>query len=870
MPRTYLEIAVKAPQVLGVFHYHLPPELEGKVQAGCLVEAPFGKLSVQGVVLRQVEKPEVADTRPVTAVVDPEAVITPIQITLAEELSEKTLSSLAACIDLMLPPGLKQMVDTVYQLNPDPIILERYLPELTAIPARLVKLLKEKGILRGRQIDQSFPRLDWRKSARPLVRKGLLLTHSILPPPNVHPKLVRTARLACPPEKAEAALEEMGKRGSKARERRQAVLHFLIKEVGPVDVSWVYASSGGKPEDLRYLAERGFIALGETETWRDPLAGHVILPSEPPPLTAHQKSVWEPIRFAIHNPASDKPCLPFLLHGVTGSGKTEIYLKAVEEVLRLGRQAIVLVPEIALTPQTVQRFVSRFPGKVGLAHHLLSTGERYDTWRRARQGLLSVVVGPRSALFTPFPELGLIVIDEFHEDSYYQSESAPTYHAREAAVIYARLANAVCLLGSATPDITSRFQAETGGRSSSNQAVYHYLRLPARILAHKQVVEKQVQKHHLQSKYRHLEAEAETIELPEVRVVDMRQELKAGVTSIFSRALLEGLEESLANKQQAILFLNRRGTATYVFCRDCGYNVQCPRCDLPLTSHIERTARRSPLPSSLPLFSEAASELVCHMCGYSRKVPTKCPQCGSQRIRQYGTGTEKVVDEVRRFFPQARTLRWDYDTTRQKGSHEIILSHFANQRADILVGTQMIAKGLDLPLVTLVGAVLADVGLSLPDYRASEKAFQILTQVAGRAGRSPLGGKAVFQTFQPEHYVIQAAAGHDYETFYRKELEYRRKLRYPPFGRLVRLEFSHPEASMAEEASRRSASRIQSWIVDDDRRATEMIGPAPSFFYRRGAIYHWHIILRGPDPVSLLKGRQIGDCRIEVDPVSLL
>jgi primosomal protein N' (replication factor Y) (superfamily II helicase) len=258
------------------------------------------------------------------------------------------------------------------------------------------------------------------------------------------------------------------------------------------------------------------------------------------------------------------------------------------------------------------------------------------------------------------------------------------------------------------------------------------------------------------------------------------------------------------------------------------------------------------------------------MCGYTRKIPGKCPECGSLRIRQYGTGTEKVVEEVRRYFPRARTLRWDYDTTRQKGSHEIILSHFANQRADILVGTQMIAKGLDLPLVTLVGAVLADVGLSLPDYRASEKSFQILTQVAGRAGRSPLGGKALFQTFQPDHYVIQAAAKHDYDTFYRKELEYRRKLRYPPFGRLVRLEFTHPEANKAEEACRKAAARIQTWIHEDDRRATDMIGPAPSFFYRKGGIYHWHIILRGPDPVSLLKGRQIGDVRIEVDPVSLL
>lgn len=870
MPVTYLEIAVKAPQVVGVFHYHLPPELEGKVQPGCLVEAPFGKLSVQGVVLRQVERPEVEETRPVTAVVDPQAVITPVQIELAKELSRRTLSPLAACIDLMLPPGLKQMTDTVYELGSDGDRLDLIKQELSPVPARLVKLLQEKGPMRGRQIDHTFARIDWRKAARSLVRKGLITTRSILPPPSIHPKMARTARLGCSPETAEAALENLGRRGKKARERRQAVLRFLINEVGPVDVSWIYASSGGKPEDLRYLADQGIIVLGESEIWRDPLAGQDYQPTEPPPLTAHQQVVWEPIKAAIQAPTSTPAGLPFLLHGVTGSGKTEVYLRAVEEVLKLGRQAIVLVPEIALTPQTVRRFLARFPGKVGLAHHLLSTGERYDTWRRAKLGLLSVVVGPRSALFTPFPDLGLIVLDEFHEDTYYQSESPPTYHAREAAIIYAHLAQAVCLLGSATPDITSRYQAESGGGRRPGPPSFQYLHLPARILAHKQVVEKQVQKHHLHSLYRPLEAEAEFMDLPPVRVVDMRQELKAGVTSIFSRALQEALHEVLENKQQAILFLNRRGTATYIFCRDCGYDVKCPRCDLPLTSHIERSARRSPLPSSLASLPAPASELVCHMCGYSRKIPIKCPECGSQRIRQYGTGTEKVVEEVRRIFPHARTLRWDYDTTRQKGSHEVIMSHFANQRADILVGTQMIAKGLDLPLVTLVGAVLADVGLSLPDYRAAEKSFQILTQVAGRAGRSPLGGKAIFQTFQPDHYVIQTAAGHDYEAFYQKELEYRRKLRYPPFGRLVRLEFNHSEADKAEEAARKAASKIQAWIREDDRKATEIIGPAPSFFYQKAGIYHWHLILRGPDPVSLLKGRQIGDCRIEVDPVSLL
>lgn len=838
----YVEVAVNVPQVSGTFHYHLPPELEDAILPGHMVEAPFGSQRVQGVVLRFVEQPEVPQTRPLFLRVDADTVLTSVQIELARELAHSTLAPLAACIDLMLPPGLGQQADTLY--TPTPLANPSRTRPLTKPQARLLNLLEQRGPLRGRQLDTALRHVDWRPSAQALARQGLLSTQSVLPSPTVQPKTVRTARLAVAPSQAEVMLPDLAKKGSLALERRQKMLRYLLREPGPVDAAWLYADSGGNLSDLRALAERGLVVLGQAETWRDPLAEMEFVPSDPPVLTTDQQSIWQEVEKDLRRAAQGEAVRPLLLHGVTGSGKTEIYLRAVAEVIKTGKQAIILVPEIALTPQTIRRFVTRFPGQVGVLHSRLSPGERYDTWRRARQGHLQVMVGPRSALFAPFSNLGLIVVDEFHDDTYYQSDQQPHYHAREAAVAYARLTQSVCLLGSATPDIVSRWRAEQGE--------YCYLSLPQRIMAHRQVIQAQMERLGITSHYHAVSEQAETIELPPVQVVDMRQELQSGNRSIFSRSLQEALGQVLGAKQQAILFLNRRGTATYVFCRDCGYTLKCPRCDLPLTFHSPQAA------------------LTCHYCGYQRKMPSTCPNCKGTRIRQYGTGTERVEEEVRTLYPQARTLRWDYETTRQKGAHDIILSHFVNHRADVLVGTQMIAKGLDLPLVTLVGAVLADVGLSLPDLGAPERTFQILTQVAGRAGRSPLGGQVILQTFQPEHYVIQAAAHHDYQAFYQQELAYRRQLHYPPFSRLVRLEYRHRDPAHAQQAAQKLALSIQGRLTSEGRGETEMVGPAPCFFSRIAGLYRWQIVLRGPDPASLIRGRTFPDWYIEVNPPSLL
>ncbi len=842
----YVEIAVNVPQVSGVFHYHLPPELDDQVETGSLVLVPFGPRTVQGVVLGTVDRPEVAQTRPVLDLLDAEPVVTIHQIALAQQLSKTSLAPLAACISLMVPTGLDQQADILY-------IPQGSIPAgLSSTQTRILKILHKRGSLRGSQLDRAMKHTNWRAALKPLLRRSLVKTEAILPEPKVKPKMVRTVLLAVSPEQVDLESPILGRSGSQAFERRQLALSWLTKQFDPVPVSEVYQNTGANASDLRFLGERGLLSFGEDQVLRDPLSAYDGKPFPMPVLTSDQQTIWLEVREAIHQAAKGQATPAFLLHGVTGSGKTEIYLQAVDETLRQGRQAIILVPEISLTPQTVRRFLGRFPGQVGLIHSGLSVGERYDTWRQARAGNLQVVVGPRSALFTPFSNLGLIVVDESHDDSYYQSEAAPHYHAREAAISYAQLAGACCILGTATPDITSMYRCQKGS--------WRYLGLPTRILAHREAVRAQMA-HILPpdktlkppvSHFQPFEEQAEAIELPAVDIVDMRLELQAGNRSIFSRPLQQALQAVLETKQQAILFLNRRGSATYVFCRDCGVILKCPQCDVPLTYH------------------ESQGVLQCHHCNYQRKMPDRCPACGSNRIRQYGTGTQRVETEVKNLFPQARTLRWDFETTRRKGSHERILSQFAEYKADILVGTQMLAKGLDLPLVTLVGVVLADVGLSLPDYRTSERVFQTLTQVAGRAGRSPLGGKVILQTFQPEHYVIQAASKHDYLAFYTRELEFRKKIGYPPYAQLVRLEYRDTDESRAERVALELGKQVKSWMEEDKQRNIRMIGPVPCFFARVGGAYRWQIILIGPEPARFLRGRLIASWKIEVNPPNLL
>ena len=503
---------------------------------------------------------------------------------------------------------------------------------------------------------------------------------------------------------------------------------------------------------------------------------------------------------------------PFLLHGVTASGKTEVYLRCADRTLALGLGVIVLVPEIALTAQVVARFIARFGDRVALLHSALSAGERFDEWRRVLDGAADVVIGSRSALFAPLARPGLVVIDEEQEPSYKQ-ESTPRYHAVDTAVALGRIAGAVVVLGSATPRVTTYHAAHAGD--------IRLLTLPERV---------------------------KDLALPKTTIVDLRLELRAGNRGTLSRALRVALEAAVRAGEQAILYLNRRGYATVVLCRDCGFVVPCPACDLPFAYHLEGI-------------------LVCHRCGRRGDVPSSCPACGSARIRHLGVGTQRVEDEVRAAVPSATLVRMDRDAVRKKGAHATLFERMRSGRAQVIVGTQMVAKGFDLPGVSLVGVVNADTILNLPDHTSAERTFQLLTQVLGRSGRGAVGGRGILQTYLPDHYAIRAAAAHDYATFAAAELAARRRFGYPPFGRLVLLQTQAKRVETVERRAGAYAAELRAAANGD----AEVLGPAPAFAAKRAGMYRMQLVLRGAHPERLLDRVPAGgEWTVDVDPMTLL
>ena len=649
--------------------------------------------------------------------------------------------------------------------------------------------------------------------------------------------------LAVPPVEAVAEIVRLRGAG-----KHQAVLELLQKVGGTAWIGQVYAETGANLGTLRDLQDRGLIAIEEAEVLRDPLRGRMYRKQVAPELMPEQSHVWRLLEAALESRRGSR----FLLHGVTGSGKTEIYLRAVEKVLEQGRGAIVLVPEIALTPQTIERFASRFPGLVAVQHSGLSDGERYDQWRQIRARRFPVVVGTRSALFAPVPHLGLIVLDEEHETTYKQGDVEPRYHARETAAELAGLTEATLILGSATPDVVSYARARQG--------YYTLLELPHRLIQADAGPRQARNSEAVTAKGAAVGkagvsgsgAGALSTGLPDVQVVDMRRELSAGNRSIFSRALSEAIRQALERNEQVLVFLNRRGSATFVMCRDCGTALRCSRCDTSLTYHA------------------GEGTLLCHHCNRRAAVPRTCPRCGSGRIRYFVVGTEKVAALQAEAFPRARLLRWDRDVTQTRGAHESIMQQFVRREADILIGTQMIAKGLDLPMVTVVGVLSADTALHFPDFRSSERTFQLLTQVAGRAGRSERGGRVIVQTYAPEHYAVQAASRHDYAAFYRAEMAFRRQHRYPPYARLVRFVYSHT----SEAECRRQAGAFSQALHGRASQlgvAVDLIGPAPCFVGRLQGKHRWHLVLRMREPLEFLEGLRVPPgWQIDVDPVDLL
>lgn len=808
------------------FHYLILPTMH--IREGQLVWVPFGARTLQGIVVRLDIATTVENVRPLLRVVDSEPVLDADHLSLARWISDYYLAPLQQVILAMLPPGVLQPVETVIRLASIPESAE-----VSREQDLLVQLLREHGTLTLRHLQRIKPLPNWRSVLDQLVRRGWVSKASEALAPAARPKLASFIR------RVNTELDAV--RGPK-----QKLALVYLQNHGDEWISLRQASQEAQlePAVFNALVAKGLVQIEQRQVWRDPLQDQNYPCEIAPELTKEQQYVWQAVSADLERPGGK----PFLLQGVTGSGKTEIYLQAVARILQQGRGAIILVPEISLTPQTIRRFGARFGDTLAVFHSGLSAGERYDQWRRIRAGELRLVVGARSALFAPIPRLGLIVLDEEHEWSYKQ-DSTPRYHARDAAVQLAQVCGATCLLGSATPALESAYHVERNE--------YIRLTLPNRILGRRQDIQSQaMQSQGSTGSYQamaDLPAEILAAELPPVQVVDMRTELRAGNTSIFSRVLQQAIADTLVQHQQAILFLNRRGSATFILCRDCGYVLTCPRCNLPLTYH------------------EAQSSLVCHHCGYRQNNVNSCPQCHSQRIRFFGAGTEKVEEAVRALFPQARAMRWDLDTTGGKGDHARIMDQFIRGEADIMIGTQMIAKGLDLPRVTLVGVISADTMIHLPDLRASERTFQLLTQVAGRAGRSALGGQVIIQSYSPDHPAIQAASRHDVDGFYRQEIAFRREHWYPPLSKLVLLRYLNSSAVAAQLEVEHLAEQLRQRKDRLGLPELDVIGPTPSFFSRIKGRYRWQILLRGDDPASLVRDLVFPlGWQVDVDPVSLL
>lgn len=571
--------------------------------------------------------------------------------------------------------------------------------------------------------------------------------------------------------------------------KQSAVLKYLYNG-DCVPVAHIREYLGIDTAPVTALKKKGILKVTTEQIYRGVFNLSNVERTTSPTLTLEQKNAVDKIIEGINS--IDKK--PVLLKGVTGSGKTEVYLNAIDYVLKQGKSAIVLVPEISLTPQTVERFVQRFGEKVAVTHSKMSDGERFDQWHRAINGEISIMIGPRSAIFTPFENPGIIIIDEEHEATYKADQQTPKFDAREIALWLMRAYDTMVVLGSATPSVESYYL--------SQQGVYSLVEIKNRV----------------------------NMQLPDINIVDMRTELENGNKSLFSRVLYQALEDNLKNKKQTILFLNRRGHSTFVSCRKCGYVMTCDNCNVNYTYH------------------KGSGKLICHYCGKEINNPVVCPVCNSKYIKYFGVGTEKIQQEVSKLFPQARVLRMDLDTTTRKNSHTEILNKFKNQEADILIGTQMIAKGLDFPNVTLVGVLAADLSLNLNDFHSAERTYQLITQVSGRAGRAKDKGQVFIQTYNPKHYSIVSAANNDYESFYNEEILFRQGLEYPPFTNLF---FIMLACENQELLVREIRTLYEIMCTYDKNKQFRLIGPAPAVISKISNKYRWRLIVKGDNEEKL-------------------
>jgi primosomal protein N' (replication factor Y) len=766
----YCDVSLPVP-LDHAFTYRLPETLQHRVQPGCRLLVPFGPRKLTGMVLALSSDAPEGPVKEALRLLDEEPVLDAELLSLGRWIAQYYCAPLGEVLRSMTPLSGEVRKTKLYSLTDagSDTARQLLLGADEEDPALVILRLLETRPLSASYLQKKLPRAL--SALRSLERKGFVAMEDLE---------ARRDPLRASATRLRAAFVGSAPEGLKLNKRERELHAFLELHPGTHNLEQLEASVKGASQAARSLARRHLITL-------EPEAPTGVFTSEAPPrtLNPHQLEAYQQIEAELRAGRFHT----FLLEGVTGSGKTEVYLKSIDATIALGRSALLLVPEIALTPAVAGQFLHRFGDRVAILHSAFHDAERAEQWRRIRSGVATVVVGTRSGVFAPVQNLGLVVIDEEHDQSYKQQET-PRYNGRDVAIVRAREAGAVVVLGSATPSLESRYNAERGK--------YTLIKLPERI---------------------------EQRPMPDVEVIDMRQEfLETRKLATFSRRLVETIAERLEHREQTMLLLNRRGFSSFVACRACGEKLECVNCAVTLTYH--RRDRR----------------MLCHYCNYAEKIPSVCPKCGSEYLNFIGTGSEKVEEELHRDFPRARIARMDRDTVSGKRHFESILHGFRDGDFDILVGTQMIAKGHDIPNVTLVGIVSADVGLGLPDFRAAERTFQLLTQAAGRAGRGDLPGIVLIQTINPEHYAVRLASEQNYEGFYRKEIQFRKLMRYPPFAALANVLVRSPKQ---EDAMAMSAELGR--VLDPAPEGVKVLGPAEAPVPKLKSEFRYQLLLKAAD-----------------------
>ncbi|MCF7621700.1 MULTISPECIES: primosomal protein N' [Bacillaceae] len=757
-------VDVPAKQTDREFDYRIPEKWNQVIKPGMRVIVPFGPRMVQGFVTGLKAKSDFAKLRFIKEPMDLEPILNDELLQLGDWLTNEAMCFKISALQAMLPAAMKAKYEKVIKVVDD---------KKDQLPPSIQNLFGKNDSLSWKDVIEGENASLVQKE---MQNGNLELEYNVKN--RLNKKTVRVIKSLLSPME----LKEMASAISSHAKKQQELLHYFIEHQEPIPLKDLLELMNTSSGTVKSLVSKGALAEMDQEIYRDPYENRVFEKSIPFTLTAEQTAALKPIQEKIHHDEHDV----FLLYGVTGSGKTEVYLQAIASVIEKGKEAIMLVPEISLTPQTVKRFKERFGEQVAVMHSGLSVGEKYDEWRKIHRKEVKVVVGARSAVFAPFENLGLVIIDEEHESSYKQEET-PRYHARDVAIERAKSYGCPVILGSATPTL------ESFARAKKN--VYKLLTLSQRMNKNA---------------------------LPAVDIVDMREELRTGNRSMFSELLFTKLKDRLDKGEQTVLMLNKRGHSSFVMCRSCGLVINCPNCDISLTYHR---------------FNDI---MKCHYCGFEEGMPSVCPECESEHIRFFGTGTQKVEEELAKILPEARVIRMDVDTTSKKGSHERLLNAFGEGKADILLGTQMIAKGLDFPNITLVGVLSADTMLHLPDFRSSEKTFQLLTQVSGRAGRHQLPGEVVTQTYTPEHYSIELSALQDYDAFYEREMYLRRQSHYPPYYYVVLITVSHEDLMKTVSVT----EKITNYLGSRLNRDSVVLGPVASPISRINNRYRYQCLIK--------------------------